>query len=84
MKHTPGPWAYSKSIGGQSFVYGPHGKPIATVRTDNPNRRNDGILIAAAPIGYQLAERVMECYSYCPESVRKLAKEFIAKAEGRE
>lgn len=43
-------------------------------------------LIAAAPVGYELAQRVLDCVGDCPHSIVSLAKEFmvIAKAEGEE
>lgn len=82
-KHTKGPWRelvtrIDDARGYQICHLDLHGKSEAE---RDANRR----LIAAAPIGYDLAAEVMRLCNVgvmVPESVAKLAAEFIAKAKG--
>ena len=61
----------------------PDGIFLGTAGTQ-PESQANARLIAAAPKGYELAERVIDTSSDCPASVVRLAKEFlaIAKAKG--
>jgi hypothetical protein len=91
-EHTKGPWRWVDKVG-WSGLETPDGEDLllyavcddkwhGRVVTDNPA---DKPLLAAAPLGYELAEAILKWAdpSAIPTHLRAMAAEFMAKAEGR-
>ena len=85
MDYDEGDWVLNKEpyMGSDTYIIWVAGKgQIAKIITSEANAR----LIAAAPIGYELAKAVLD---FNPDDyddylkLKEIAKKFMAKAEGR-
>ncbi len=90
--YTKGEWKACKTpLGGHGLMIDK--RLVADIRTDCPD---DAQLIAAAPLGYELAEQAVKTSATWKEEglleigegsfllLKRLALELITKAEGRE
>lgn len=86
--HTPGPWRVMESFDKREtfVVAGPDVQPfnghLIASKTTCPDWDDNARLIAAAPVGYELALQVLDGNF---DLATRLAREFmaIAKAEGK-
>lgn len=88
--HTPGPWSYDASGGAIYYADGDVEPLIASTNLENVSVEQgdaDGLLIAAAPDLLAACQAVLDEFpaldSKRIESIKRICRDAIAKAEGR-
>ncbi len=81
-KHTTGPWEIGMY---EWLIEAGDDTEVAQAHAACPNFRANARLIAAAPLGYELAKTIAEWPDLprVPTHILAMALEFLAKAEGR-